>query len=347
MARMDIREVARRSGVSMATVSRALNNRAEVSPVTRERILRVADELGYRPNASARALVRRRSDTIGLIWGTDYVKEGRRQPFLLDVVVGLKVALDDLDAHLAILATHGQDARGFVRTAREHTIGGVVLMGVDSAHPGVAALIEEGIPSVGFDVPLLGPLARYVTSDNAAGAASAVDHLHELGHRVIATIAGPEGMHATDERLAAFLARAAELGVHVPHGGVQHGDFFLASGYEAMRRLLALPERPTAVVAAGDEMAIGALHAAADAGLSVPGDVSVVGFDDIEAASLVRPPLSTVAQDDLALGAALVDELRGLMDLAAGEGDDGGRQPEARVLPTSFVARASSGPAPR
>ncbi|WBU37969.1 LacI family DNA-binding transcriptional regulator [Homoserinibacter sp. YIM 151385] len=325
----------------MATVSRALNNRSEVSAATREKVVRIADELGYRPNASARALVRRRSDTIGLIWGTDYVHIGRRQPFLLDVLVGIKVALDSAGAHLAILSTGG-DEQDFVRAAREHTIGGVVVMGVDSAHPGVASLLSERLPSVAFDVPMLGPSARYVTSDNRGGAGAAVDHLHELGHRRIATIAGPAGMHASDERLQGFADRAAGLGLALGEGAVQYGDFFLQSGYDAMRRLLELPERPTGVVVQGDEMAIGALHAIADAGLQAPRDISIVGFDDIESAALVRPALTTIAQDDVAIGAAILDELRALMD--RGDGEEG--VPEARLLPTSLVVRESTGPAP-
>lgn len=335
---MDIREVARRSGVSMSTVSRALNDRPEVSPTTRERVMQVASELGYRPNASARALVRRRSDTLGLIWATEYVEAGVRQPFLLDVIAGLKVAVDHSGSHLAILTTSNAGGNSFLRAAREHTIGGVVLMGIASGHPGVRALLEEELPTVGFDTPLQGRRARYVTSDNRAGAASAVKHLVELGHTRIGTVAGPEGMHSSDERLTGFVEGMRDAGLPIADGAVQHGDFFLGSGTEAMRRLLDLPERPTAVFVAGDEMAVGALHAIADAGLAVPRDISVVGFDDIEAATLVRPQLTTVRQDPLALGTALVDELLSLMADAA-DADS-----RVRALSTRLVVRGSTAP---
>lgn len=343
---VDIRELARRGGVSVATVSRALNGRSDVSRATRERILALARSLGYSPNQSARTLVRRRSDTIGLVWDTGYEAAGRRQPFLSDILVGLKRALDDHGYHLMLLATSGARTTvdSYVREARQHSLDGMVLMGVDEHHPAVTALVSSDVPCVAVDLPLRGPRASYVTSDNRAGAAAAVRHLYGLGHRAIATITGPLNLMPAVERLAGYRYELARLGLEQPDRYVAQGDFFLASGRAGMAGLLALPDRPTAVFVAGDEMAIGALHAAADAGLRVPGDIAIVAFDDIEAASLVRPALTTVAQDRGAFGASAVSVLLSTIDRAAAtDADLPTAVPAPHILPTRLVVRDSCG----
>lgn len=337
---MDIREVARRSGVSVATVSRALNDRPDVSAATRERVMAIAAELGYQPNHQARALVRRRSDLVGVIWDTGYLSTRGRHPFLQDLLVGLKIAFADTGRHLLLLSTTNPGVDGYVRIARQHSLDGLVLMGVDQGQPAITALLASPVPCVAVDLPLHGRRAGFVTSDNRAGAAAAVAHLHALGHRRIATITGPtESLPATD-RLAGYRYQTARLGLPYRVEYVETGDFFLASGRVAMRRLLNLPDPPTAVFAAGDEMAIGAMDALCEAGLDVPGRMSVVGYDDVEAAALVRPTLTTVAQDPRQLAAAAAGLLA---DLIA---DDEHETAGPRLVPNRLVVRASSGPVP-
>lgn len=363
---VDIRELARRSGVSPATVSRALNDRAEVSSATRRRVLELAEELGYSPNQPARTLVRRRSDMIGLIWDTGYSNEGRRHPFLLDLFVGIRQALTAGGFHLMVLSTAADvaDAPGvdaYVRAARQHSLDGVIVMGVDEGHPAITSLVDSGLACVAVDLPLQRGRTTYVTSDNRTGAASAVRHLHSLGHRAIATIAGPPELMPAAERLAGYRYQMARSGLVPRPEHIVHGDFFLASGYERARQLISLPEPPTAIFVAGDEMAIGALHALADAGLTVPGDMSIVGFDDIEAAGLVRPALTTVAQDLVGIGAGAVAALLDAIgtadtdtrtDADAGSGPDGTpRRRAARaaaplLVPTRLIVRASCGAPP-
>jgi len=353
---MDIRELARRSGVSVATVSRALNGRPDVSDRTRARVVAIAREIGYEPNQQARSLARRRSDLVGLVWDTGYVAAGARHPFLADVLIGLKIALDATDHHLMLISGATEGTRGdqaYVRTAGQYGLEGVVLMGVDEQSPAVAALLASGRPCVGIDLPLVGARTSYVTSDNRAGAASAVAHLYSLGHRRIATVTGPMHLLPSIERLAGYQHQCARSGLPDRREYVVHGDFFLTSGYVAMQQLLALPEPPTAVFLASDEMAVGALHAAMDAGLRVPHDVSVIGYDDVEAAALVRPALTTVAQDWLALAASAVGNLTQLMAAtdAPGVAVDGAAgaawRPQTvppRLLPTHLVIRDSCGP---
>ena len=355
---MDIRELARLSGVSVATVSRALNGRPDVSASTRERIVAMAHELGYRPNQQARSLVRRRSGLLGLLWDTGYALDGARHPFLADVLIGLKTAVAGTGYHLMLVSRppDSEGDQGYVRAARQHGLEGIVLMGVDEQSPAIRALLASGCPCLGIDLPVTGPAASSVTSDNRSGAASAVAHLHGLGHRRIATITGPLGLLPATERLAGYRYQCARSGLPDRPEYVTSGDFFLASGYPGMRRLLALPDPPTAVFVAGDEMAVGALHAAADAGRRVPADVSVIGYDDVDAATLVRPALTTVAQDRMGLAAAAVDGLVRLADAGAdagagasggaGPGVDGAGPPAPRLLPTRLVVRESCGPAP-
>ncbi len=353
---VDLREVARRSGVSIATVSRALNGRPEVSDETRARVTDIARELGYLPNQQARTLVRRRSDTVGLIWDTTYIATKGRQPFLQDLMVGLKIALANTGFHLLLLSPPAaeSEADAFVRAAWQHSLDGVVLLSVNQNWPAVDALIKSGRPCVGLDLPIRGHRASFVTTDGLAGAAAAVAHLRELGHRRIATISGPPDQLPAIQRLEGFFSAMADLGLAVPHDYVRHGDFFYATGYECMQQLLRLAEPPTGVFVAADSMAIGAVQAISDAGLRVPDDISIVGFDDTEEASLVRPALTTVAQDWLELGEAAVLLLTGLMDRQAGNdatapGPDAPADewPAPSLVPGHLIVRDTTAAAPR
>jgi LacI family transcriptional regulator len=332
----------------MATVSRALNARPGVSAETRERVARIARELGYLPNQQARSLVRRRSDTVGLIWDSSYASSGLRVLFLQDLLIGLKLALADTGYHLMLMSPKAaaEDLHAFEHVAAQHGLDGVVLMGVDEHLPAVHALITSGMPVIGLDLPVRGIRASYVSTDNRGGAAAAVRHLAELGHRRIATIAGPADQLPAIERLAGYRAAMAELGLPVPDGYVVHGDYFLGSGGEAMRTLLALEAPPTAVFVAGDSMAVGACRAISEHGLSVPDDISVVGFDDVEIAAVVRPALSTIRQDYLGMGATAAGLLSELITARheGGQLDESATLP--RLLPGVLVVRESSGPAP-
>ena len=343
-----IRELARECGVSVATVSRALNGHPEVSDITRRAVQEAAARLGYRPSQSARALVRGRSDTVGLLWDTGYEGAGRRHPFLLALLIGVKRALNASGRHVLLLNVDDHNAaereRAYLDAALQHQLDGVVMMGVDDLEPAVRGLYSSGFPCVALDLPIEGPRATYVTSDNYAGAVEAVRYLHGLGHRKVATITGPLNLLPAARRLAGYQDAVRELGMVERPDYVASGDFFLDSGYACGTRLAEMDDRPTAVFVAGDEMAIGAMNALADAGIGIPGDMAVVGFDDIEAASLVRPALTTVAQDPLAIGAAAVELLLALVDSEPKGVDteqDGHPSVMPRTVPTRLVVRGS------
>lgn len=334
-----IRDLARQCGVSVATVSRVFNNPEVVTQETRDNILRVAARIGYLPNESARTLATKKSYMVGLIWDTDHRRPGWRHPFLQEILIGLKTALSARGYHLLMLATSDEED-GHLRAARRHNLDGVVFIDNGTRDPALIRLAESDVPCISLDRPATGPRTTYVISDNAGGARLAVNHLHEQGRRAIATIAGPGRTRPGTERLTGYRDALAALGLPAREEYVVEGDFYLAGGYSAMRRLLALDECPDAVFAAGDEMAIGAIRAITEAGLKVPEDIAVVGFDDIEPAALLQPGLTTVAQDKAGFGAAAATALISMIDAPAAA------SPAPSVLPTTLVVRGTTAPRP-
>jgi LacI family transcriptional regulator len=313
-----------------------------VSATTRERVLSAARSLDYAPSAAARTLVKRRSQLVGVILFTGLEHPDIGHPFFQDVLVGLKHGIGAAGYDVLLFATERPDwerngAHSYLGRARHHRVDGVVLMGVDRDDPEVAELVEAAdVPLIGVDLDVSGPRASYVSSDNVGGARLAVRHLHDLGHRRIATIAGPQDSKPGADRLVGFRAELHALGIESHSEYEQIGDWYTESGEQAMRSLLALPEPPTAVFAAADLMAVGAMKAARDAGLGVPGDLAVVGFDDIQLASLFNPALTTIHQDKIGLGRAAA---RALLEQI--ENPD--LTPAALTLPVELIVRASCG----
>ena len=187
-------------------------------------------------------------------------------------------------------------------------------MGQDPEEPEVRRLVRSELPIVGVDIELEGPATAYVISDNEDGASRAVRHLHSIGHRRIATITGMLETRTGGDRLRGYRQALQACGLAYRDEYVAYGDFYVESGRRAMADLLSLDEPPTAVFAASDMMALGAIRAVGDAGLSVPADVSVIGFDDIQLADHMNPPLTTVRQDKAGLGAAAGSALVRLID---------------------------------
>lgn len=326
-------EVARLSGVSVATVSRVLNGSARVTEKTRQRVLDGVRALDYVPNAAARTLVRRRSQLIGVVINTGDEHPDLKHPFFGDVLVGVKQALGSHDYDLLLFTGKA----GFARRALQHQVDGLVLMGVDRRDRDLRAVIDRRIPAMNVDLDVAGPRAGYVTSDNVGGARLATRHLVEFGHERIATITGLAHTKPAIDRLHGYRDELRAQGLRYRSTYVRAGDFYPASGHEQMQRLLKLQRPPTAVFAASDEMAIGAVSAIHEAGLSVPDDIAVVGFDDIESASLLRPPLTTVRQDKTALGRVAGTELIRLVE-------DENATPPALALPVELVVRRSAAP---
>jgi LacI family transcriptional regulator len=331
-----IRDVAERSGVSVATVSRVFNDYPDVSRATRERVLAAARELEYAPSAAARTLVGQRSQLVGVGLFTGEEHPDIEHPFFQDVLVGLKHGVGARGYDVLLFAT--EQPGGYLRRARHHRVDGVVLWGVDRNDPELPALVAAGVPLVTVDLVVEGPRATWVSSDSVEGARLAVRHLHDLGHTRIATIAGLPDTKPGGDRLRGYRVELAARGLEAIE---RVGDFYAESGEAAMRELLELPDPPTAVFAASDMMALGAITAIAAVGLRVPEDISVVGFDDIAAARLAQPRLTTIRHDKVGLGlaaaAALVDEIE----------RPGAAAPAPVTLPVELVVRESSARATR
>jgi LacI family transcriptional regulator len=328
-------EVAKTSGVSRATASRALNGRDRVSPEVRSRVRIVANALGYRPNPAARSLASGRSGALGLVLPTGHLVEDPYAAHLVEAVAEGATSHDQ-----AIMLWLAQVAPGPVvrNEFRSGLVDGIVISGVGFGAEWIEDLIDGPHPSV-----LIGrhPTRTDVASiqiDNLAGAHAAVGHLLDGGSRRVAIILGPRERTDAQDREAGYRAALAERGIDVDPNLVAHGDFNVDTGYEAMKGLL--PHHPDAVFATNDPMAAGALRAIRDAGLRVPDDVSVVGFDDLPVAVTTDPPLTTVRQDIARVGQSAVDTLVGLLE--HGRDSSAG----ATVIAAPLVVRQSTRPAP-
>jgi len=336
-----IQELAKRSGVSVATVSRALNGSREVSDITRDKILALARELEYTPSAAARSLVRRRSHVVGIVLETGAGHPDLLHPFFQEVLVGLKRGAGARGYDLLLFASEAPGygfggTQSYLRRCEHHGVDGVVVMGVDAQDPDVKLLAAAGVPCVAVDAELGGSRSGFVTSENSEGAAAAVRHLHALGHERIATVAGPLSTMPGADRLDGYRAEHERLGLPVRDEYVLEGDFYDESGRAATQRLLALDEPPTAIFAASDLMAAGVLAGAREAGLRVPDDLAVIGFDDISLASLIQPSLTTVRQNMTAIGAATADGLLRMVE-------DADAPPPHQFVATELVVRGSCG----
>src|SRR4051812_9359361 len=268
--RVTIRELARASGVSVGTVSRALNGYADVNAETRERIMRLARELDYTPAAAARSLKTQRSHVIGVFLETGEGHPDLQHPFFHEVLVGLKHSIGTGGYDLLLFASehpgNGYGSHTYLKRARHHDVEGAVLMGTDPEDPEIRRLVRSDLPTVGVDVELDGPATTFVMSDNVAGPVRAVRHLHSLAPRRIATITGLLETKPGADRLRGYRQAMQATGLAYRDEYVAYGDFYVESGRRAMADLLSLDEPPTAGFAASDMMALGAIRAARDPG---------------------------------------------------------------------------------
>jgi len=338
-----IADVAREAGVSKTAVSFAFNKPDRLAPDTAVRIRRVADELGYTPHPVARMLSQGETRTIGVLT-PQALSIIFSNPFFGAFSEGVAVAAEASGYALTFISPlHGSLARAMGRA----TVDGVVVIGLSEHHPDVEAIRHAGVPIVLVDSTAL-PDHGAIEVDDVGGARSAAEHLIALGHRDVlivgveppdpsATI-GP--VSVTGKRLRGYRDAFASVGIGIPDDCVVLGPASVDGGMAAFETAWSDGHRPTAVLAMSDAMAIGVMRAVRDIGLSVPADVSVIGFDDIDLAQHVDPPLTTVHQPARRKGEEAVRML-----LAEVLHPDLGR-PEHRLLPTRLVIRSSTGPAP-
>ena len=329
-----IKEVALKAGVSIATVSRVLNDKGPVAVETRERILAAIEQLRYVPHGAARSLITNQTDTIGVLLPDLYGE------FFSEVIRGIDLAARRSGFHVLISGFHSDRAEiEAVLRALRGRVDGLIVLSPDVDAQSLRRNLPETLPVVLLNTPVEGDGAAFdaINLDNHGGAFAMVRHLAGLGHRRIAFIQGPEENADARERLRGYRDALLSLGIKREEALELGGDFSEESGYRAGQRLLALRPRPAAVFAANDSMAIGCLFALREAGAQVPGDIALAGFDDIPIARYITPSLSSVHVPIAELGTRAMERLLHAVD------SKNGHERRQETVATTLVVRGSCG----
>lgn len=327
-----IKDVAKRAGVSITTVSRVLNHHPHVTDELTERVLAAIDELNYRPSRVAQRLRATHSGLVGVIF-SDITN-----PFYIHVLRGIEhvlslggssVLIGNADANIDREAS-------FIRLMQTEDVGGLIIAPTREDSPALASAIEEGLAVVVIDRRMRNVEVDTVVVNNFEGSLKAIHHLIQLGHTRIGVVSGPLHLTTGRERYAGYLQAMTDAGLRVDSSLTRFGDYRQSSGYELAQQLINLPEPPTAMFVANNQMTIGALNAIHEAGRNIPSDIAVVGFDDLSWAISLNPPLTTVAQPAFEIG---VNAARLLLERIA----DPLRPTHTVVLETELIVRASCG----
>lgn len=338
MTKLTINEIAKLAGVSPATASRVLNNHPSVGEDLRKRVMKVIEEHGYVPSAAARSLAKHRTDIVGLLLPHGD-SSAFRQAFYATMISEIVKACIQRDRLVAVLPLPDAQSQKklYDRVLHGGQLDGVILLAPDMDEPLLPLLIKDGVPFVMFGRHLYLKNITWVDVDNRGAAYQLVSHLIRLGRRRIATIAGSSRTAWGTDRLDGYKQALVENGIPLdPELILGDGRYFTQKvGYEKMKRLLALPNRPDAVFTANDYMAFGAYNAIKEAGLRVPEDISLVCFDEF-------------AQDSFDIGMTTVPQPFPLMaetsvQLLVDQIDNPGHPPVQKVLPMQMVVRESCG----
>lgn len=333
-------DVARQAGVSVATVSRSLSNPDLVSEATRNLVFDAVRTTGYRVNRAAQNLRKQRAGAILVL------VPNLGNPFFSQIMAGISAGFTDSDYAVLVADTHAhrEKGRSVLDYFLDSRIDGMISLDGSLSDTDIALFAENGVENriVCACEWFEGSTVPSVRSDNEGGARLAVRHLHELGHRSIAHVTGPAGNVLTHARRDGMASERARLDLPVRDEWIIRGDFSLQSGHEAARRILDMSERPTAVFCASDMVAFGMISGLTAGGLSVPRDISVVGFDDIEMSSHYVPALTTIHQDRRQLGHWAAKLLRKSVEPGGGAEEDA--LPQLKVIDVDLMVRASTAP---
>jgi LacI family transcriptional regulator len=323
-----IREVAESAGVSYATVSHVINNTRLVSPETRERVLAAMAELNYRPNALARSLRQGKTNTIGL------VLPDSANPFFAEIsrCIEDETFKKGYSVFLCNTELDIQRELFYVDVLSKKQVDGIIFVAAGDQADSLDFLVSRNMPVVMIDRDVPNVEVDAVLTDHRLGGYLATRHLLELGHTRIACIAGPSSITPSAERIIGYRKALEEAGLPYDEKLVLRGDYHAQSGMDITHTILRMDPRPTAIFALNDLMALGALRAAAEAGCSVPSDLAVVGYDDLELSHFTNPPLTTIAQPKTEIGAQAVDLLVDRMSRKD-------RPPSRVVLPPELIVR--------
>lgn len=310
-----IRDVAKKAGVSVGTVSRAFNNYSDISEKTRNTILEVAEEMGYKPNVSSKGLNVNRSFRLGMLI-EDYNNEGMLNPIVFETLMSFKNAATRLGYEIIILSTTTdmQKSQDLSKLFAEKNLDGAFIMGLKMSDEYYRQLTNIEYPCVLFDVCVNNNKTSCVGVDNTKGAYTAVEHLISLGHKKIAFINGHKDAFVSYERLDGYYLALNRYGISIDDSLIIHSDFSGKGGGLSAESLINSGKEFTALFCASDLMAIGAMEALENLGYSVPDDISVIGFDDINIAQYMNPKLTTIRQDREKIGESAANVLINLIN---------------------------------
>ena len=333
-----IRDIAARAGVSISSVSRALNDYPDINEETKARILKIAEDMHYWPSATAKTLATQRTHMVGVYFEPEE-QTGLSHPFISRVLSVFADAVGEAGYDLLWFVNKRVPFERWtlLDRARHRTVDGLFLVG--SPGPVLDLLVQGDIPLVCMDFTANGPRVGTVGSDNRSGMRDLVGHMVTSGYSRLAYLYGPLDRPPAMERLQGFYAACEQHGLGIRPEWVTFGGFSRDSGRRGAQALLEAPERPDAVLAASDEAAFGVLDVLRESGIQVPEDIGVAGFDDIPQAAFAVPALTTVRQDEEGIGRMAARVLAEMMEI-----DGGGRpsRPHHYVLPTEVMVRATT-----
>lgn len=329
-----IKDIAKAAGVSVTTVSRALNGYSDVNEQTRLRIQEIAEQLDYTPNHIARGLVMNRSKTIGFLTSQSFPSNSK-DTFTLDILAGINDYANESGYDLILFQSRPAGDRTYYQMCRERQLEGVITQNLPHNLSAAKELAATGLPSVFIDNPVEGDNTSFVTTDNADGARQALVHLIDLGHEHIGFINGNHYAYVSRERRKGYEETLREFGLPCQEEYIREAASNEKLAEKEAIDLLQTHPQITAVFCASDLMAHGVMRAAHQLGYVLPRDLSIIGFDDLVLAEYFSPPLTTVHQDRYSLGYRACELLI--------EKIEGRETPASLVLPASLTVRESTG----
>ncbi len=333
---VSIKDIAKRVNRSITTVSRALNDYDDVSPETKQLIIKTANEMGYSPNTFAQRLQKQQSDTLGLILPTFSPRFS--DPFFSELLAGIgnKAANLGFDLLVSTRSPGPEEIKTYKKLVKGGRLDGFIVVRTRNHDARIEYLLSQNFPFVAFGRTENCDQFSYVDEDGYFGMQLVAEHIANLKHEIIGCITPPLDLAFTEKRLAGIKVGLEKFNIKLDPSYIKAGDLTQRSGYELGNALLDLPERPTAILACNDLMAFGVMSAVQERGLVVGEDVSVTGFDDIPMSEYSHPPLTTIHQPVYQIG-AMVCEM--LVKLIRGEVSDH----QQVVLKPTLVVRQSSG----
>lgn len=309
---ISIKDVSARCGVSVATVSKALNDHSDIAEATKENVRRIAKEMGYFPNSSARALKTNRTYNIGVLF-VDEAQSGLTHEYFANVLDSFKVEADRNGYDITFISKHtGQKNMSYYEHSKYRGVDGVVIACIDFSDPQVVELIRGELPVVTIDHVFDNRSA--IISDNAKGMRDLITYIYEMGHRKIAYIHGADSS-VTQNRVGSFYKTLGELGIDVSDDYVRSGIYHdPATTAKITKELLELKDRPTCIIFPDDFSTIGGMNAIKEMGLRIPEDISIAGYDGILLSQVLEPKLTTLQQDTKALGSSAAEKLIALIE---------------------------------